>query len=88
MARKKWGEESAHTSFFKDASFPRYVGRRQELLPGRRNVVLDMPSAGMIGREYKPLSFSHVNNSRFGSAPLWTQLELLGTCAVGGQQNC
>lgn len=45
--------------------------------------MLKMSQAAKIDSEKKPLSLSDVNNFRFGSAHLWTQLELLGTCAVG-----
>lgn len=63
--------KSAHTSFFKAANVPQFVGRRQELLTGRR-VVLQVPSAARIDREKKPLSLSDVKSLRCGSAHLWT----------------
>lgn len=74
--------------FFKTASVLQFVGRRQKLPTGTGSVVLEMPRAAKIDSEKKPLSLSDVNNFTFGSGHLWTQLELLGTYAVGGKQNC
>lgn len=59
--------------FFKDASIPQFVGRRQELLTGRKSVIWEMPLTSMIDRQEKPLSFSDVNYLSFVSAHLWTQ---------------
>ena len=53
------GKKCTHF-FFKDASIPQFVGRRQKLLSGRKSIILEMPSLAMIDREEKPLNFSDV----------------------------
>lgn len=60
------------------------MGRRQKLPTGTGRIALEMPRAPKIDSEKKPLSLSDVNDFRLGSAHLWTQLELLGTCAGAG----
>lgn len=69
--------------FFKAARVLQFVGRRQKLPTGTGRIALEMPRAAKIDSKKKPLSLSDVNDFRFGSAHLWTQLELLGTCAGG-----
>lgn len=59
------------------------MGRRQKLPTETGRIALEMPRAAKIDSKKKPLSLSDVNDFRFGSAHLWTQLELLGTCAGG-----